>query len=71
MEGTISAVKLSNGYGFIRPSGSTHPSRDIFFHQSDLSEQLEFNEQLTERQVVFDLDNTPKGQRARKVQPAA
>ena len=56
-EGTVTKVKLDGGYGFIRSEGE-----DFFFHRSDL-DGLEFNEQLVEMAVRFDIEQAPKGPR--------
>ena len=67
MEGTIAAVKLTEGFGFIRRRGASR--REVFFHRLDLR-GLEFDEQLLERDVAFELEETPRGQRARNVRAA-
>jgi cold shock CspA family protein len=65
-EGTIISVKLDRGYGFVSSPGQP----DTFFHSSDLSEGLAFDEQLLERRVKFDIYQSGKGLRAVNVQPA-
>jgi cold shock CspA family protein len=64
-EGTVCTVNLGRGFGFVAASGQG----DLFFHASDLID-LEFNEQLIERRVRFDITSTAKGPRARNVQAA-
>jgi cold shock CspA family protein len=64
-EGTITAVNVARGFGFIgEPNGP-----DVFFHMSDCID-LEWGEQLTELRVRFDIVSTPKGNRARNVRAA-
>jgi CspA family cold shock protein len=62
--GTICAVRADKGYGFIAPTGG---GDDLFFHHRDLID-LEFDEQLRERRVRFNIISTDKGQRAKNVQ---
>lgn len=64
-EGTIKTIKSDKGYGFI----SRIDAPDIFFHASCL-DGLEFDEQLIERRVRFDIVGTDKGDRAVNVRPA-
>ena len=63
--GTVSAMITERGFGFISSPGL----RDIFFHMSDLS-GLEFDEQLRERRVVFDILDTDRGPKAVNIRPA-
>jgi cold shock CspA family protein len=63
--GTIVTVRDDRGSGFIRSGGS-----DYFFHQSDLSDDLEFSRQLQERRVTFNIVSSNKGLRAANIQPA-
>jgi cold shock CspA family protein len=59
--GTIKNVMTDRGFGFIRSGGV-----DYFFHVSDLSDGLEFNEQLRERVVQFNLVIRPRDSGRRK-----
>jgi len=64
-EGTIKAIRSDRGFGFIsEPSGP-----DYFFHMSELVD-LEWNEQLQGRRVLFNVVSTPKGFKAVCVRPA-
>lgn len=63
--GTIKNIVEARGFGFISMAGGP----DVFFHVRDLSDGLEFDEQLTERRVQFELADTPKGPRAVNVRP--
>lgn len=54
MEGTVKAIVLERGYGFIVVPGRV---KDVFFHLTSLADpDLEFNEQLRERRVEFDIE---------------
>jgi cold shock CspA family protein len=64
-EGIIIAVKIDRGFGFIGERGGP----DVYFHISDVVD-LEWNEQLHGRRVLFDLVSTPKGFQAKYVRPA-
>lgn len=64
--GTIKAVKLDKGFGFIGEVGGP----DVFFHVSDLPPDLPFDESLQERRVEFTIQQTPRGTRAIGIVPA-
>jgi cold shock CspA family protein len=64
-EGTIIAVKVDKGFGFV--GAPNEP--DYFFHMSELID-LDWNEQLVGQRVCFDVVTTPKGMKARNVRPA-
>ena len=68
--GTITAIRLDGGYGFICPTGHKPREADLFFHHRDLCDDLEFSEQLVERQVQFDQAQSQKGPCARNVRAA-
>lgn len=57
MQGTVKAVRLERGFGFIVVEAM---ERDVFFHVSDLRD-LEFDEQLVQRRVQFELTSTGGG----------
>jgi len=63
--GTIKSVVVDRGFGFISQPGLP----DVFFHVKSLRGGLEFNEQLRERIVEFEIEDSPKGPRASVVQP--
>ncbi len=67
MTGTITAVYVRKGYGFITLANG---GRDLFFHETDLTDDLEFDEQLTELRVRFEQTSGRKGDRAADVRPA-
>lgn len=67
MTGTITTIYLAKGYGFISlPSGG----RDLFFHETDLADDLDFDEQLVEPRVQFEQEVGRKGARAANVRAA-
>ncbi len=63
--GTIKAVRVDRGYGFIHSGG-----RDIFFHVTGVADGLAFDEQLVERRVEFNIVGSEKGDRAVNVRAA-
>ena len=65
--GVITSLNLERGFGFISASGQP----DIFFHFSDLADDLPFDEALQERRVRFDILGTGKGPQAINVRAAA
>lgn len=52
MTGTIKALQLEKGFGFLRPSGG-EKTDELFFHCSQLI-GLDWDQTLMERRVVFD-----------------
>ena len=62
--GIVKNIVLDRGFGFIGSPGQ----RDIFFHCSQLV-ALDFDEQLLERRVSFEVATTEKGPRAINVRP--
>lgn len=65
-EGTIVRVNLEGGFGFLIDAESRE---ECFFHQRDLR-GLEFDSQLQERFVWFDMEVSPRGPKARHVRAA-
>jgi cold shock protein len=67
-EGSIKMVNEDRGFGFIRRGDG---QKDVFFHCKSITDSsLEFNEQLREVRVKFDIEDSPKGQRAINVRRA-
>jgi len=66
MRGYVENVKLDRGFGFIR---CPDENKTIFFHLSDLSPALTFDEQLQQQRVTFDTKSTPKGVQATNIEP--
>lgn len=50
MFGTVTNVRLARGFGFIKEPNSP---RRYFFHCTDLSPDLDFDERLLDRRVKF------------------
>ena len=69
MEGTgiICRVVAARGFGFIQQDNG---GDDLFFHATQLADDLAFDEQLLERRVRFDTIESDKGQRAVDVRAA-
>jgi cold shock protein len=64
--GTVKAVILDRGFGFIeRQTG-----RDVFFHCKDVDPRLHFDETLKYQRVLFSVIETQKGLKAVDVRPA-
>jgi cold shock CspA family protein len=62
-------MRHERGFGFIHQDGTD--GRDgLFFHRYDLAEELDFDELLIERRVVFDIEQTLKGPRAVRIRAA-
>lgn len=57
MTGTIARIVSDRGFGFIKPSDG---GDDVFFHARSLEEGL-FDSLKEGENVVFDLENGPKG----------
>ena len=66
MKGTVKAVVIDRGFGFITPSDG---SDDVFFHVNDLDPGLDWDDTLIERRVTFDMASSVKGPRAANVRP--
>jgi cold shock protein len=65
--GTVTAVLLSKGYGFIKPAGG---GKDLFFHAQQIADDLAFDERLREMRVQYNVVETDKGPRAVGVRAA-
>lgn len=63
MEGKIKKL-TDRGFGFIEVTGK---SGDIFFHASQLSEGLQFEDLREGDSVEFDMGSSDKGPRAENV----
>lgn len=64
--GVIKKIVIDRGFGFI----AEHGGPDHFFHFSELSPELPFDETLIERRVEFSVQQSPKGTRAVAIVPA-
>lgn len=63
--GTITSIVKDRGFGFIATPGS----EDCFFHMGELV-GMDFDDQLIERRVEFDMYVTERGPKARNVKAA-
>ena len=64
--GTIKKVVADRGFGFI----TADDGKDYFFHRSGLTASLDFDRLIGGEKVQFDLEQSPKGLRAKNVQSA-
>lgn len=63
----VKAVNVARGFGFLRVRGEVV---EPFFHHSNLSRDLLFDERLRGRRVLADLEQGPRGLCAVNVRPA-
>jgi cold shock CspA family protein len=54
------------GFGFINPENG----KDYFFHRDGLASSLDVDRLVGGEKVQFDIEPSPKGDRAKNVQPA-
>jgi CspA family cold shock protein len=59
-KGKIKKLVRERGFGFISDSDG----RDVFFHQSSLTGEVNFEMLQEDQQVEFEVEKTPKGPRA-------
>jgi CspA family cold shock protein len=64
--GTIKKVVSDRGFGFI----SGEDAKEYFFHRDGLDRSLDFDRLVGGERVQFDVEQSPKGPRARNVQAA-
>ena len=64
--GKIKRVMKDRGFGFI----TSEDGKEVFFHRSECQE-IDFASLAEGQQVSFDLEDDPKGPRARNVKAAA
>jgi CspA family cold shock protein len=64
--GTIKKVVSDRGFGFI----TADDGKDYFFHRSGLTSSLDFDRLVGGEKVQFELEQSPKGLRAKNVQSA-
>jgi CspA family cold shock protein len=65
--GTVKKVVSDRGFGFI----TAEDGKDYFFHRDGLDRSLDFDRLVGGERVSFDVEASPKGPRAVKVQAAA
>ena len=64
--GTIKKVVADRGFGFITSSDQ----KDYFFHRSALDSTMDFDRLVGGEKVEFEIEQSPKGPRAARVQAA-
>jgi cold shock protein len=62
--GTIKKVVSDRGFGFI----TAEDGKDYFFHRSGLTASLDFDRLVGGEKVEFEVEQSPKGVRAKNVQ---
>jgi cold shock protein len=65
--GTIKKVVSDRGFGFI----TADDAKEYFFHRSALEASLDFDRLVGGEKVQFEIEQSPKGPRAARVQAAA
>jgi len=66
-DGTIKRVISERGFGFIGGADG----KEYFFHRNELAGSLDFDRLVGGESVSFEVEESPKGARAVKVQAAA
>ena len=64
--GTIKKLVSDRGFGFI----TGEDGKDYFFHRDGLEPSVDFDRLVGGEQVTFDIESSPRGPRATKVQTA-
>jgi CspA family cold shock protein len=64
--GTVKKLVSDRGFGFI----TAEDGKDYFFHRSAVDASLDFDRLVGGERVQFEIEQDPKGARARNVQPA-
>ena len=64
--GTIKRVISDRGFGFI----GGEDGKEYFFHRNELAESMDFDRLAGGEAVQFDVEASPKGPRAVRVQAA-
>lgn len=65
--GTIKKVVSDRGFGFI----TADDAKEYFFHRNSLESSLDFDRLVGGEKVQFEIEQSPKGPRAARVQAAA
>jgi cold shock protein len=65
--GTIKKVVSDRGFGFI----SGDDAKEYFFHRNSLESSLDFDRLSGGEKVEFEIEQSPKGPRAARVQAAS
>ncbi|HEY0444139.1 MAG TPA: cold shock domain-containing protein [Candidatus Limnocylindrales bacterium] len=64
--GTIKKVIADRGFGFI----AADDAKEYFFHRDGLNSSLDFDRLVGGEKVKFEIEQSPKGPRAKDVQSA-
>ncbi len=64
--GTIKKVISDRGFGFI----TAEDGKEYFFHRDGLTASINFDRLAGGERVAFDVEQSPKGARAKNVQTA-
>ena len=64
--GTVTKLVSERGFGFI----AADDGKEYFFHRSALAATLDFDRLAGGEKVQFEIQQDPKGARARNVEPA-
>ena len=64
--GTVKKIVSERGFGFI----AAEDGKEYFFHRSALQPTLDFDRLAGGEKVQFEIEQDPKGARARNVEPA-
>jgi cold shock protein len=64
--GTIKKVVADRGFGFI----TAEDAKEYFFHRNSLEPSLDFDRLVGGERVEFEIEDSPKGPRASRVQSA-
>jgi CspA family cold shock protein len=64
--GTVKKLVSERGFGFI----AADDGKEYFFHRSALAASLDFDRLAGGEKVQFEIEQDPKGARARNVEPA-
>jgi CspA family cold shock protein len=64
--GTIKKVIADRGFGFI----AAEDSKEYFFHRGGLKPSLDFDRLVGGERVTFEIEQSPKGPRAKDVEAA-
>ena len=64
--GTIKKVVADRGFGFI----TADDAKDYFFHRNSLESSLDFDRLQGGEKVQFEIESSPKGPRATRVEAA-
>ena len=64
--GTVKKLVSERGFGFI----AADDGKEYFFHRSALQPTLDFDRLAGGEKVQFEIEQDPKGARARNVEPA-